>query len=149
MAVNGVFTSNDWGKTEGVAVSDGLYLGGCVYIPEGEGPAFDYRDIVGDPRGFNSSLRKHIVGREGAFVNQIALGKKTRNSVTFHPYVVAASGRGPKGAFSGSLVLHFTDRTGDTYELMIWSSNPGFGHAVGFSSSDPVITKIRWFHSVI
>lgn len=60
-----------------------------------------------------------------------------------YDYVLNVDAQGPKGAFSGSGYLAFTDLTGDTYRLSIYSSTRST-HTVRYNSSNPTIVKIQW-----
>ena len=61
----------------------------------------------------------------------------------FYDYVVQVDAEGPHGAFSGGGHLAFTDRTGDTYHLYIYSSRRET-HTVRYNSDDPAIVKVEW-----
>ena len=121
---NAVFTSNDWGKFEGIAVSPGLRPGGFV--------------CIGGP--YQNQLKQYIVGPSGAYVNLIYLQRALL-------YNLRISGAGPKGAGSGSLILEFTDRTNDTYKIELFLHETPWEHNLRFTSKNPVITTIRWYHS--
>lgn len=80
-----------------------------------------------------------IVGNDGAKVYGVTL---TRTS-GIYDYVVNVDAQGPSGAFSGSMYLAFTDRSGDTYYLSIFDSKRK-GHTVSYNSDNPAIVKIWW-----
>lgn len=61
----------------------------------------------------------------------------------FYDYVVNVDAKGPKGFGSGYGYLHFTDETGDVYELKIYSSHRSV-HTVRYNSQKPSIVKIEW-----
>lgn len=60
-----------------------------------------------------------------------------------YDYVVNVDAQGPKGVGSGSGYLAFTDRSGDTYKLSLYSSTRSV-HTVRYNSKQPEIVKIRW-----
>lgn len=60
-----------------------------------------------------------------------------------YPYMICVDASGPKGFFSGSGHLHFTDEANDTYDLSIWLSGE-YGHHVSYNSEKPNIVKISW-----
>ncbi len=61
----------------------------------------------------------------------------------FWPHLATVHGAGPSGFFSGSGHLHFTDESGDTYNLSIWRHEEKW-HSVSYGSDQPLITKISW-----
>ena len=61
----------------------------------------------------------------------------------FHDYVVNVDAQGPSGFGSGSIYLAFTDQSGDTYYLSIYSSTRSV-HTVRYNSEKPSITNIYW-----
>lgn len=65
-----------------------------------------------------------------------------------YDYVVNVDAQGPKGMGSGSGYLAFTDRSGDTYKLSIYSSTRSV-HTVRFNSKEPEIVKIQWSNKSI
>lgn len=60
-----------------------------------------------------------------------------------YDYQIAVDAQGPSGPFSGSFYLAFTDESGDTYYLSIFSSKRET-HTVDYNSSSPNIVKIWW-----
>ena len=56
---------------------------------------------------------------------------------------VLVRGRGPEGLTSGSGHLHFTDESGDTYNLSLWL-HASLVHMVSYNSEQPTIVKISW-----
>ncbi|MFC6706670.1 eCIS core domain-containing protein [Flexivirga alba] len=117
------FSTNDAGKTSGTSRSEigCLQPGGSVVMNESE------------------DLSSCIVGNSGAKVYSVKLAKQSG----FYSYVVSVVAEGPHGAFSGSMYLYFTDRTGDRYSLSIFRANK-LQHTVAFNSADPGIVKIEW-----
>lgn len=60
-----------------------------------------------------------------------------------YDYVINVDAQGPKGLVSGSGYLAFTDESGDTYKLSIYSSTRSV-HTVRYNSQKPKIVKIQW-----
>lgn len=60
-----------------------------------------------------------------------------------YDYVINVDAQGPKGFGSGSGYLAFTDKSGDTYKLSIYSSTRSV-HTVRYNSHQPEIVKIEW-----
>ena len=60
-----------------------------------------------------------------------------------YDYQIAVDAKGPSGPFSGYFYLAFTDESGDTYYLGIFSSKRET-HTVDYNSSSPNIVKIWW-----
>lgn len=60
-----------------------------------------------------------------------------------YDYVINVDAQGPKGFGSGSGHLAFTDKSGDTYKLSIYSSTRSV-HTVRYNSQKPEIVKIDW-----
>jgi hypothetical protein len=60
-----------------------------------------------------------------------------------YDYQLAVEAQGPSGIGSGSFYLAFTDASGDTYYLSIFSSKKET-HTVDYNSSAPAIVKIWW-----
>ncbi len=71
-------------------------------------------------------------------------GMTLTGSPGYYDYVVNVDAQGPKGAFSGSGHLRFTDKSGDSYELSIYSSTRST-HTVRYNSNDPEIVKVEWW----
>jgi hypothetical protein len=61
---------------------------------------------------------------------------------------VNVDAQGPSGFGSGSMYLAFTDQTGDTYKLSIYSSTRSI-HTVRYNSEKPAIFKIQWSNTSI
>lgn len=80
-----------------------------------------------------------VIGNDGAVVYNIWLTKTTG----IYDYQIGVDAQGPSGIGSGYFHLAFTDATGDTYYLKIYSSNRE-QHTVDFNSSAPAIVKIWW-----
>ena len=62
----------------------------------------------------------------------------------YYDYVVNVDAKGPKGAFSGSGHLRFTDESNDYYDLSIYSSTRST-HTVRYNSDRPKIKKVEWW----
>lgn len=60
-----------------------------------------------------------------------------------YDYVLNVDAQGPSGIGSGSGYLAFTDKSGDTYMLSIYSSTRSV-HTVRYNSQQPEIVKIQW-----
>ena len=60
-----------------------------------------------------------------------------------YDYQISVDAQGPSGWDSGSMYLAFTDATGDTYYLSIYSSTREI-HTVDYNSSSPAIVTIWW-----
>lgn len=80
-----------------------------------------------------------VIGNDGATVYNITLTQTTG----LYTYQVLVDGKGPSGLGSGSFYLAFTDESGDTYYLSIYSSTRE-QHTVDFNSSAPNIKTIWW-----
>lgn len=124
------FESADWGATSGTAT-------GLTTTHDHEGGAW-WRTPDGR-HGWDFSDK--IVGNSGARVYSIMLARYEDPSP--YSYCVIVDGQGPRGAFSGSLTLHFTDETGDRYALGLWDSTRK-QHRVSFNSAEPSIVTIDW-----
>ena len=138
MDKNAVFTSNDWGKNEGIALSEGMSHGGEVWVnsPPNSNPA----NLVTD-------LSRHIVGPSGARVGKIILKEQKPPFPPLYPYqwILRITAAGPKGAGSGWLNLEFEDSARDTYGIGIFSSEYK-EHVLGYDSPNHKIIKIKWYH---
>ena len=64
-----------------------------------------------------------------------------------YDYCLFAKGCGPKGAFSGSGYMKFTDASGDTYRLSIYKHAYDM-HTVNYNSDQPKIVKFEWGSSI-
>lgn len=60
-----------------------------------------------------------------------------------YDYVINVDAQGPSGFGTGSGYLAFTDQSGDTYKLSIYSSTRSV-HTVRYNSKSPEIVKIVW-----
>lgn len=65
-----------------------------------------------------------------------------------YDYVLNVDAQGPEGFFSGAGYLAFTDKSGDTYKLSIYSSTRSI-HTVRYNSQQPEIVKIQWSNESI
>lgn len=80
-----------------------------------------------------------VVGNDGATVYGITLTK----TAGFYDYRITVDGQGPDALFGGFFYLAFTDGSGDTYYLSIYSSTRE-QHTVDYNSDQPNIVKIWW-----
>ena len=87
----------------------------------------------------NTDLSTCLIGNGNACVYGITL----TGSPGIYDYVVNVDAQGPSGLWSGSLYLAFTDETGDTYYLSIYSSHRSV-HTVRYNSQKPAIKTIYW-----
>jgi hypothetical protein len=87
----------------------------------------------------NTDLSTCMVANDGARVYGITL----TGSPGIYDYVVNVDAQGPSGFGSGSMYLAFTDESGDTYHLSIYSSTRSV-HTVRYNSKQPAIKKIWW-----
>lgn len=118
----GIFTSGDCGKHKGTATSDtGLQPGNQVQI------------------NGNTDLSSCITGPDGAAVYSITLNP----NAGVYDFTIVVVAQGPSGFGSGSLYLHFTDESGDTYKLWIYSGRKE-QHTVSYNSKQPNIKTITW-----
>lgn len=86
-----------------------------------------------------SPVSNCMVGNNGAKVYNIWL----TNTTGIYKYQVNVDGQGPKGAGTGYFHLAFTDESGDTYYLKLFSSSRE-QHTVDYNSSAGNIVKIWW-----
>ncbi|MBE5990511.1 hypothetical protein BXY41_12411 [Lacrimispora xylanisolvens] len=75
--------------------------------------------------------------------NGCVYGITLTGSPGIYDYVLSVDAQGPDGFFSGSGHLAFTDKSGDTYKLSIYSSTRTV-HTVRYNSKQPEIVKIQW-----
>lgn len=80
-----------------------------------------------------------VIGNDGATIYNIWLTKTTG----IYTYQLCVDGQGPSGIGSGYIHLAFTDASGDTYYLKLYSSTRE-QHTVDYNSSAPNIVKIWW-----
>lgn len=80
-----------------------------------------------------------VIGNNGAVVYNIWVTQTTG----IYKYQICVDGQGPKGAGTGYFHLAFTDETGDTYYLKLFSSDRE-QHTVDYNSSSPNIVTIWW-----
>ncbi len=92
----------------------------------------------------NTDLSSCIQANGGACVYGITL----TGSPGIYDYVLNVDAQGPSGFGSGSMYLAFTDQTGDTYKLSIYSSTRST-HTVRYNSEKPAIFKIQWSNTSI
>lgn len=87
----------------------------------------------------NVDLSTCLVGNGEARVYSITL----TGSPGIYDYSVNVDAQGPRGFGSGSLYMAFTDQSGDTYYLQIYSSHRSV-HVVKYNSQRPAIVAIYW-----
>jgi hypothetical protein len=87
----------------------------------------------------NLDLSSCMTFNDGGCVYGITL----TGSPGIYDYVLNVDAQGPSGFGSGSGYLAFTDQTGDTYKLSIYSSYRSV-HTVRYNSKAPSIMKIQW-----
>ncbi len=87
----------------------------------------------------NTDLSSCLVGNGHACIYSITM----TGSPGIYDYVLNVDAQGPSGFGSGSIYLAFTDESGDTYYLYIYSSTRSV-HTVRYNSSKPAIVKIYW-----
>lgn len=87
----------------------------------------------------NTDMSSCLRANGGACVYGITL----TGSPGVYDYVVNVDAVGPSGFGSGSMYLAFTDESGDTYHLSIYSSHRST-HTVRYNSQKPAIKKIHW-----
>ncbi len=109
----------------------------------GENSKAERRDgmTVNSEVSINNSSQLHdiIKFNDGGCVYGITL----TGSPGFYDYVINVDAQGPKGFGSGAGYLAFTDKSGDTYKLSIYSSTRSV-HTVRYNSEKPEIVKIEW-----
>lgn len=89
----------------------------------------------------STDLSRCLVGNDNACVYGINM--QTEGGTRVYNYVINVDARGPEGFGSGSLYLAFTDESGDTYTLSIYSSTRSV-HTVRYNSDKPAIKRIYW-----
>lgn len=87
----------------------------------------------------NTDLSTCMRANNGAMVYGITL----TGSPGVFDFVVNVDAQGPHGFGSGSMYLAFTDESGDTYYLSIYSSTRSV-HTVRYNSEKPAIKRIWW-----
>lgn len=87
----------------------------------------------------STDLEGCVQGNDGARVYSVTL----MASPGIYDYVLQVDGQGPKGVFGGSWYLAFTDKSGDTYKLSLYSSTRSV-HTVRYNSKLPSIMKFEW-----
>jgi hypothetical protein len=92
----------------------------------------------------NADLSSCVTANGEACVYGITL----TGSPGIYDYVVNVDAQGPSGFGSGSMYLAFTDETGDTYKLSVYSSTRSV-HTVRYNSDKPAIFKIQWSNTSI
>lgn len=92
----------------------------------------------------NEDLSSVIKFNDGGCVYGITLSQ----SPGFYDYVLNVDAQGPKGIFSGSGYLAFSDKEPDCYKLSIYSSRRST-HTLRYDSKAPDIIKIQWSDNAI
>ena len=92
----------------------------------------------------NADLSPCMTANDGACVYGITL----TGSPGIYDFVVNVDAQGPSGFLSGSMYLAFTDQSGDTYKLSIYSSYRSV-HTVRYNSEKPAIMKMQWSNTSI
>ncbi|MFV0385174.1 hypothetical protein [Paracoccus sp. (in: a-proteobacteria)] len=92
----------------------------------------------------STDLQSCVVGNDGARVYSVTL----MASPGIYDYVIQVDGQGPSGIFGGSWYLAFTDQSGDTYKLSLYSSTRSV-HTVRYNSKLPSIMKFQWNNNPI
>ena len=124
LAAGSNFSSSDCGSVNGSASGPALQ------------PGVGYLAING-----NTDLSSCVVGNAGGRVYQVYLSLNPPPSI--YKYLIHVEAQGPAGAGSGSIWLVFTDQTGDTYRLRIYSSTKAW-QTVSYNSSQPGLVKLAW-----
>ncbi len=93
-------------------------------------------------------LKDIITFNDGGYIDGISayyVDDPENADYTLDPFanVVYVHGRGPEGLFNGAGYLHFTDESGDTYNLSIWLHMETY-HQVRYSSRQPIIRRVSW-----
>jgi hypothetical protein len=92
----------------------------------------------------NADMSSCMTANDGGCVYGFSL----TGSPGIYDYVVNVDAQGPSGVFSGAMYLAFTDQSGDTYKLMIYSSHRSV-HTVRYNSHQPAIMKVQWSNTAI
>lgn len=87
----------------------------------------------------NTDLSTCLISNDGGCVYSITL----TGSPGIYDYVLNIDAQGPSGIFSGSFYLAFTDESGDTYYIFIYSSTRSV-HTLRYNSEKPAIKAIYW-----
>lgn len=109
----------------------------------GENSSAERRDgmTVNSEVSINGSLNLYDIIKFND--NGCVYGITLTGSPGIYDYVLNVDAQGPSGFGSGSGYLAFTDKTGDTYKLSIYSSTRSV-HTVRYNSQQPEIVKIQW-----
>jgi hypothetical protein len=87
----------------------------------------------------NTDLSSIMRGNDDACAYSIICN----DSGGIYDYILSVTARGPEGFGSGNWHLEFTDESGDTYSLKIYSSKKEL-HTLRYSSKKPAIVRIKW-----
>ena len=107
---------------------------------------FSYEDQLTSING--TELKDIITFNDGGYIDSFYTTYCGDNYDSYYEsplydYSIYVHGRGPEGLTSGSGYLHFTDESGDTYNLSIWL-HAASSHNVDYNSDQPMIVKISW-----
>jgi UDP-2,3-diacylglucosamine pyrophosphatase LpxH len=80
--------------------------------------------------------------------NGAVFGIQLQKVEGLYQYQINVDAQGPKGLFSGSMYLYFTDQSGDRYLLTVLDSNRKI-HTLQYNSQAPAIMKIEWSNTYI
>lgn len=91
-----------------------------------------------------TDLSSCMVANDHGAVFGIRLDKISEDNVSeIYEYQLSVDAQGPKGIFSGSMYLYFTDQSGDRYLLTVFDHDRK-RHTLQYNSSAPAIMKIEW-----
>ncbi len=121
-----------------------IYEDGSGYIELHK--TFSYEDQLTSING--TELKDIITFNDGGYIDSFYTTYQGDNYDSYYEsplydYGISVHGRGPKGLTSGSGYLHFTDESGDTYNLSIWL-HAASSHKLDYNSDQPMIVKISW-----
>jgi len=120
------FSSNSCGDPYGTA------QGSAPLLPEG-----GWLAING-----STDLSECVIGLKGGSVSQVYVSNRAPLPAQFS-YCIWVYGQGPSGFDSGRLDLDFTDQSGSSYSLSLFSSTPAW-HFVEYNSDSPGIVQMSW-----
>ena len=114
----------------------GIFNGNCGNNSSAESSAGLQNNCAVQLNG-NTDLSSCMTANDGACVYGITL----TGSPGIYDYVLNVDAQGPSGFGSGSMYLAFTDQTGDTYKLSIYSSTRST-HTIRYNSYKQAIFRI-------
>lgn len=109
---------------------------GCIYLNRVYTQDDRLTEINGVP------LKDIIKFKDGGYISEFYY-KHPDQPFFGYAECVYVWGQGPSGLFNGSGYLHFMDKTGDVYNMSIWSSFFNL-HYISYNSEHPEIVKISW-----